>query len=158
MDTSTNLPSMKTYTIADKEEAKKLIGRRVRVVNSSYVCMDCPKEGILTSVDDSGYSTSGCSLVYSFQLVEKILDDIEVGDMLIHTRFKSRNKVVARLGDVIGIVTEDEQYIFWLSVSSVRDEYCLLDSSPEPKVEKTVSELEKELGLASGSLRIKKDD
>ncbi len=132
----------KTYTIADKEEAKKLIGRKVKVVKcgsskTSYFGNHNGHVGALKmDMAYEHYNVSDCEFVLSFQLVEKTLDDVEVEDVLV--KDLGDRTILARIADVVllSFNNDPETSGEWNTISYLKKRgYTLKDSSPE-KVEK----------------------
>lgn len=134
---------MKIYTIKDKEEAKKFIGRKVKVVtNGGDGCVGCETVGYLHhgfrgsfSIEDKDNNTL-CAGVESFQLIEKTLDDVEVGDVLVATtNNKIDGEVLARINDIVAVVHTGFSEMTWHTIAYLKQSgYTLKDSSPE-KVE-----------------------
>lgn len=131
---------MKTYTIADKEEAKKLIGRKVKVIEHDMYHSGCDKNGTLIGIysDETSYEIDEnnggfCNGVRSFQLVSKTLDDIEVGDVLL-SKNGTEIAVLARVND---LVAESEggnlsEFFGWRTIDEIKWlGRTLKDSEPE---------------------------
>lgn len=146
----------KIYTIADKEEAKKLIGRKVKVVECGGVerVYHVNKFGELNDITEYTFwvsiKDSTCTGCTAFQLVFKTLDDVEVGDVLVGSISKYEYQVQARLGDLIAISIGDtpDKHCGWMTINEIKEgRYTLKDSEPEEVLEVTLEETAQKFGV-----------
>lgn len=117
-----------------------------------------------SSSDDDGGMINGpdgiCVFGRRLELAEKSLDNLQVGDILVHTD-GDEAKVLATLGDVFlrSGWNDFEITDSWFTAMEAKTyDWTIKQDSPAPATtELSVAELEEKLGIESGTLRVKKD-
>lgn len=117
-----------------------------------------------SSSDDDGGMINGsdgiCVFGRRLELAEKSLDNLQVGDILVHTD-GDEAKVLAVLGNVFlrSEWNDFDKSFEWYTVAEAKmDSWTVKQDSPAPETtELSVAELEEKLGIESGTLRVKKD-
>jgi hypothetical protein len=96
-----------------------------------------------------------CTYERNFELMEKTMDNLEAGDVLVNKDFDYDLEVQGTIGKIVFAISTDYHTILSYSLDELKDLGWKLKDSTE-QVELTVAELEDKLKMASGSLRIKK--